>query len=91
MRQKKLTILACLFSAGSGLLLAHTVSADTLPKPFSAQYAGAEKVGPFTVNATLNLQLTRTGNYLKYTSNREIKWSFYNRKFYDCSVMVSEG
>lgn len=97
MPQKIFQLIICLFSVGSGLLLAQSVIADTapnktaptetLPKPFMAKYAGEEKVAVFTVNAALDLELSRVGDYLKYTSNSQLKWSFYDRKFYDCSII----
>lgn len=58
-----------------------------IPEPFTARYAGEKRIALIKARATLDLALERHGDYLKYTSHSEVRWSFYRREFYDCSIL----
>ncbi|MEW5756087.1 MAG: DUF3108 domain-containing protein [Pseudomonadota bacterium] len=69
------------------LLTAATSLADDQIRPFIAHYEGKKKVLLFTVTANARVELTRTGQYLKYVMDSTVKWSVFKRKFYDCSLI----
>jgi len=66
--------------------------ATPLPEPFTAKYQGSKSVWLFNVSATLEIKLSRSNKYIKYTSHSEISWSIFKRKFLDCSIIrINDG
>ncbi len=59
--------------------------------PFIAQYEGKKKIFLFTATAKAQLELHRSGQYLKYDMRSTVTWSILKRKFYDCSIIRLDG
>lgn len=70
---------------------AQPLAADGLPQPFTAHYVGSKRILLFDVSAEATVRLERFAQHIRYTSRSEIRWSFYRRQFYDCSIIAIEG
>jgi len=66
------------------LSLPSLVSAETLPAPFTANYAGTKYL-VFDIES--NFKLEQFGEYLKYTFHTRGHFMFISNELYDCSVM----
>jgi Protein of unknown function (DUF3108) len=62
--------------------------AQTLPAPFSAEYAGSK----FPLSARVTIALSRAGDYYRYTLRGTVRAAFFKwTDVYDCSLLRVDG